>query len=125
MVGITIISILCIRRRHPLDGSESYQSDLKKGSSISSTIKNNNSLHSHAMDTGSSGADSDIKVEIRTASSLSQQWDDNGLGVDGVGVHQNDLNNITANEIAQVVENIYSYTNNLDQIYSKVSCFVK
>ncbi|XP_074605220.1 irregular chiasm C-roughest protein-like [Brevipalpus obovatus] len=59
------------------------------------------------MDSVSSGADSDVKVEIRTASSLSEQaahWDDLNDGT------INESSSVTANQIQQVVDNIYNYS---------------
>jgi len=57
------------------------------------------------MDTGSSGADSDLKVDVRTSSSLSEQDGNSGQHWDGASDRT-----VTHNEIAQVVENIYNYT---------------
>ena len=108
VVSVTIIVILCMKRKSNIDDDD-YMSDIKKvgattsSSSASATTKSHH--HSSVIDTGSSGADSDLKVEIRTASSLSehpgQSWDENEAGSDRT---------VTANEIAQVVENIYNYT---------------
>ncbi len=108
IIASTIIIILCMKRKSALD-SDSYQSDLKKGiSSGTSTAKHHHSV----MDSGSSGADSDIKVEIRTASSLSQHWDDTNEGSSEPTVNT---------EIAQVVENIYSYTNQSEPIFPPIN----
>ncbi|RWS31641.1 irregular chiasm C-roughest protein-like protein [Leptotrombidium deliense] len=107
VVSVTIIVILCMKRKSNSDDCD-YGHDMKKEAVVSNTTSSSiGKLHSHhsVMDTGSSGADSDLKVEIRTASSLSEHgqcWDD-----------LNDMSserNLTANDIAQVVENIYNYT---------------
>ncbi|XP_015795128.1 irregular chiasm C-roughest protein [Tetranychus urticae] len=161
VVSVTIIVILCMKRKSNLDGDD-YLSDVKKesntskiGSSLTNSSKtltngstsltsngtltkhhqqqqglthlglspsqqqqhlhnlhlhqltqqSQHALHHHVVDTGSSGADSDLKVEIRTASSLSERghWDDlnEPPSVDPT---------ITANQIQQVVDNIYNYT---------------
>lgn len=113
IVSVTIIVILCTRRKS-LNSEADYMSEIKKannggGSGVTSTtltsstgvIKSNN-FHSSGADTGSSGTDSDLKVELRTSSSLSENhgqcWEDSSDRT------------VTANEIAQVVENIYNYT---------------
>ncbi|RWS04821.1 irregular chiasm C-roughest protein-like protein, partial [Dinothrombium tinctorium] len=106
VVSVTIVVILCMKRKSHLDESD-YVHELKKGAATTNT-SSTGGKHSHhsVMDTGSSGADSDLKVEIRTASSMSEHgqcWDD----VNEAASERN----ITANEIAQVVENIYNYTN--------------
>jgi hypothetical protein len=72
----------------------------------SSVGKNHNNHFLHSGDTGSSGAESDVKLEIRTSSSMSEQRD----WVDVSNNLNNERNAVTANEIAQVVENIYNYT---------------
>lgn len=99
-----------MKRKSNIDDDD-YMSDIKKvGATTSSS--SGSKMHHSVIDTGSSGAESDIKVEIRTSSSLSdhpgQSWDDNEVDSDRT---------VTANEIAQVVENIYNYTSN-EHIFS-------
>jgi len=98
-----------MKRKSTLD-SDSYQNDLKKG--VSSGTTSAAKHHHSVMDSGSSGADSDIKVEIRTASSLSQHWDDTNEGSSEPTINT---------EIAQVVENIYSYTNQSDPLFPPIN----
>ncbi|CAG2121620.1 unnamed protein product, partial [Medioppia subpectinata] len=57
---------------------------------------------------GSSRTDSDIKMEVRTASSLSQQWDDTDQQSNG----HNEPKDIT-----QVLNNIYNKTNSSSQAF--------
>ena len=115
-VAVTIIVVLCMKRK---DGFNGEMSDLEKPDCVSnggstpgvthvSKVHHN---HLHPGDTGSSGTGSDVKVEIRTSSSLSGQreW------VDG-----NHERTVTANEIAQVVENIYNYTQQQHQLQEPV-----
>jgi len=100
VVSLTIIVILLMKRKHHLDGDDDddycSSSDVKKPTT------------SKTLDSGSSGADSDLKVDIRTSSSLSHEapplvgqshygWDDAAAAE-------------THNEIARVVDNIYTYT---------------
>lgn len=101
--------------------------------STSAITKSSGQYHQH-IDSGSSG-ESDMKVEIRTSSSLSDQHHPNGLVVgnqhvgwemDYTDSHQPHHDQVTANEIAQVVENIYNYTAaantaSTDPIFPKVS----
>ena len=81
---------------------------MKKGQTLSGTNSSHNGKHHHlSMDTGSSGADSDIKVEIRTTSSMSQHWPD-----DTDQRCADSAINTEMAQMAQVVENIYSYSTN-------------
>ncbi|XP_054169290.1 irregular chiasm C-roughest protein-like [Oppia nitens] len=80
IIASTIIIILCLKRKNKFTDNDSYGNDLKKGQVLTvgnSTALNGKHMNHSVMDSGSSGADSDIKVEVRTASSLSQHWDEN------------------------------------------------
>jgi hypothetical protein len=104
IVASTIIIILCLK--HRTNDNDSYQLDIKKGvSSSGTTSSTSKNLHS-VIDSHSSGTESDIKVELRTASSMSQNWDTTEVSSSDQTV---------SNELAKVVENIYSYTK--DPIY--------
>ncbi|CAG2167968.1 unnamed protein product [Oppiella nova] len=106
IIASTIIIILCLKRKNKFVDNESYGSDLKKGQVLANNTANGKHHH-NVLDSGSSGADSDIKVEVRTASSLSQQWDEND--------HQTNEQTVHKDIASQVVENIYSYNNNPSQ----------
>lgn len=104
IVSITIVIMLCLRRKPNL--GDDYQNELKNevkntnGANSTNTSKQNGHV---AIDSGSSGADSDIKVEIRTASSLSDRghWDDL--------TDSSRDRTMTTNGISGMIENIYNY----------------
>jgi hypothetical protein len=105
IVASTIIIILCLK--HRTNDNDSYQIDIKKGVSSNGTTSSSSTKNLHSViDSHSSGAESDIKVELRTASSMSQNWDTTEVSSSDQTV---------SNELAKVVENIYSYTK--DPIY--------
>lgn len=111
VVLLAITALLCFKKK-TVDSAD-YMSDMKN--SEISKVSGRSVIAAHryhnAMDTGSSGADSDVKVEIRTSSSLSERQD----WVDGGSCDRT----VTANEIAQVVENIYNYSQQQqDRLYS-------
>lgn len=104
IVSLSISFILCFKKK-TVDSTDSL-SDLKH-SDISKVTGGSGAVMTapHFLsvgDAGSSGTGSDMKAEIRTSSSMSErrEW------VDGGGV---------ANEMAQVVENIYNYTQQQQQ----------
>jgi len=140
VVCVTIFVILCMRKKSVLDGSDFMSDIVKKGSASTGTA----SIHSHSNgkgthhhhhnqqnhfghmvgDNGSSGADSDVKVEIRTSSSLSEQREwivDPTSDLALQHHHQQEQRSVTANEIAQVVENIYNYTQQQEAAFSVAS----
>lgn len=128
-VSVAITVMLCVKRRSPLSSDDDYlKKDSNKtgqltintkSSALASTGHHHHHHHHHnhnhsgmsgqsVIDTGSSGADSDMKMEIRTASSLSEH------------VHWDDLSeppppstdpSLANNQIQQVVDSIYNYTN--------------
>lgn len=140
VVCVTIFVILCMRKKSVLDGSDFMSDIIKKGSASTGTA----SIHSHSNgkgthhhhhnqqnhfghmvgDNGSSGADSDVKVEIRTSSSLSEQREwivDPTSDLALQHHHQSQQRSVTANEIAQVVENIYNYTQQQEAAFAAAS----
>ena len=84
IISMTIVAIICLKRK------KGFTDDLKKNTTPNQL--NHNGKHFHT-DSGSSGADSDLKAEIRTTSSMSQHY----------------YPDVESNDGKQVVENIYSY----------------
>lgn len=113
VVSLAITAILCFKKKTVESGD--YMSDMKSSEISKAAGRSAVAAHRYhsAADTGSSGADSDVKVEIRTSSSLSERQD----WVEGGSCDRT----VTANEIAQVVENIYNYSQQQqqqDRLYS-------
>lgn len=101
IISITIIAIICLKRK------KSFADDLKKNNVANGQLNGHKGTHFHT-DSGSSGADSDLKAEIRTTSSMSQHY----------------YPETESNDGKQVVENIYSYNethNGLNLISSGMS----
>ena len=113
VVSLAITALLCFKKKTVESGD--YMSDVKSSKSEISKVSGRSAVAAHryhsAVDTGSSNADSDVKVEIRTSSSLSERQD----WVEGGSCDRT----VTANEMAQVVENIYNYSQQQqDRLYS-------
>ena len=109
IIGSTIVIILCLKRKKNFSDNTCYENDVKKGQVMTtgSHLSANGKHHNLAIDSGSSGADSDMKVEMRTASSMSQHWPED--------TDQRCADPSLNTDMAQVVENIYSYTTNPSQ----------
>lgn len=130
VVSIAIAAILCFKKKS-VDAAD-YMSDMKNSEIMKVTGGPSLSHHQHqyhhphhhhhsGVDSGSSGADSDVKLEIRTScSSLTEQqhaWLEGCTATD---------RSVTANEISQVVENIYNYSQQQQQdpLYSSTNKIV-